>query len=439
MLQRVSIAQEMKERIAGNSFAIHDEKDLTPLMERIGDARIVMLGESSHGTHEYYTWRSRLSRRLITEKGFNFIAVEGDWPDCYLINRYIKGYTNEKGAADVLRSFSRWPTWMWANWEIVALCEWLRQHNTPLPADRRVGFYGLDIYSLWESMRTIIDYLQKVDPDAMKMAEQAFRCFEPYRDENGYNYAMALRFAPELCEKEIMKLLRHVQKHRQYYDHDPEAAFSAEQNARVAVNAEAYYRSMLAGGTASWNARDTHMQDTLEQLLSFHGHNSKAIVWAHNTHIGDAHFTDMRRDGMYNIGELSRSAFGNEQVVLVGFGCYKGSVIAGRRWGAPMEEMEVPEAPPGSWEHGLYHYFDDDRLVLMNNMQDTPLAEKSQPHRAIGVVYDPAREKYGNYVPSVIAKRYDAFIFFRETRALHPLPVTVTDTVQVPETYPFGV
>ncbi|HYE56626.1 MAG TPA: erythromycin esterase family protein [Chitinophagaceae bacterium] len=411
--------------------------DLDPLMERIGDARVVMLGEASHGTHEYYTWRSRITKRLILEKGFNFIAVEGDWPDCYRINRYIKGDASEKKAVDVVRQFHRWPTWMWANWEVIALTEWLYQYNWPLAIGQKIGFYGLDVYSLWDSLHEIRAYLQENDPGSLAAAEKAFRCFHPYKDEEGISYAKRLRLVPQTCETEVINLLTQFRQRMGGYDHDPENIFSTEQNALVAINAEKYYRSMLEGGAASWNVRDQHMQETLERLLDFHGTESKAIVWEHNTHIGDARATDMTNEGMVNIGELARTRFGIEEVVLVGFGSYQGTVVAGKSWGAEMQEMPVPEAVAGSWED-LMHQAGGNKLLLLDDLRrDLLFASNSIGHRAIGVVYNPAFEQYGNYVPSIMPLRYDAFIHIDTTRALHPLRVDA-DEHEMPDTYPFG-
>ena len=326
------------------------DKDLDALLECIGDAKYVLLGEASHGTSEFYMWRAEITKRLITEKGFSFIAVEGDWPDCYRVNRYAKGMENSGSSAfEVLRAFSRWPTWMWANREIVDLIEWLRSHNKVIEKeDKKVGFYGLDVYSLWESLDTVIQYLQKNYPDAMKSAIEAYRCFEPYgRDVE--EYARATAFIPESCEDEVMDMLIKLrQKTSEREEGDGrlkgdgrEAYFNAEQNAVVAKNAELYYRTMMHGGVASWNVRDHHMMNTLERLMKFHGTNAKSIVWAHNTHIGDARATDMRQAKMVNLGQLAREQAGRDSVVLVGFGTYKGSVIASKEWGEPMERMHA--------------------------------------------------------------------------------------------------
>jgi erythromycin esterase len=413
--------------------------DLGPLMKRIGDAQIVMLGEASHGTHEYYTWRSYITQRLIKEKGFNFIAVEGDWPDCYRLNRYIKNYPGTgTDAKEVLNQFNRWPTWMWANWEIVALAEWLYEHNKTKHINEKVGFYGLDVYSLWESMEAIMNYLKKVDPSALKVAEEAWECFEPYRKEEGQSYARASQFVPDICTNEVIDLLKEIQHKIPQYDSDHENVFSTEQNALVAVNAEKYYRAMIAGGPHSWNVRDRHMADTLNRLLQFHGNYSKAIVWEHNTHIGDARATDMADEGMYNIGELARMQHHEKGVVLVGFGSYKGTVMAGSSWGAPMRVIEMPDARKSSWEFLLHEAGDKNKLLLMDHFMDDVFMENHIGHRAIGVVYNPQYEQYGNYVPTILPMRYDSFIYLDETKALHPLHIK-QDEHHVPETYPFGV
>ncbi len=421
------------------AYPLKDRNSLDPLFERIGDARIVMLGEASHGTHEYYNWRSYITRRLIEEKGFQFIAVEGDWPDCYRLNRYIKNYSGEgKGAFNVLHAFNRWPTWMWANWEIVALADWLQKYNRNLPLNRRVGFYGLDVYSLWESMESIMQYLSKTDPQTLKVAEEAFACFEPYRKSEGQSYAQAAMLVPELCENEVVHLLKAIRAKLPTYNTDHENVFNAEQNALVMLDAEKYYRAMVHGGPHSWNVRDDHMAQTLDRLLRFHGEKSKAIVWAHNTHVGDARATDMAGEGMYNIGELARTTYHDEEVVLVGFGSYEGQVMAGRKWGATMQKMEVPPAPKGSWEYLLHAAGKENKLLLMNDFHQDVFLENPIGHRAIGVVYNAQYEQYGNYVPSILPLRYDAFIYLDQTSALHPLHLQPEGQL-VPETYPFGV
>lgn len=431
---------QMQEILRQFAYPLKSKADLGPLFDRIGDARIVMLGEASHGTHEFYTWRTHITRKLVEEKGFNFIAVEGDWPDCYRVNRFIKGYdVNSKSAYHVLHAFNRWPTWMWANWEIVALADWLKEYNIALPSNKKIGFYGLDVYSLWESMESILQYLKKTDPNALKIAEEAFRCFEPYREGEGSSYARATQFVPELCENEVVDLLKQIQQRLPQYNTDHENVFSAEQNALVTVNAEKYYRAMIKGGPHSWNVRDCHMEQTMERLLDFHGENSKVVVWEHNTHIGDARATDMADEGMYNIGELARVNHPEKGVFLVGFGTYEGYVTAGHKWGAKMQEMEVPPAKEGSWEDILHKTGEENKLVIMEDLVNQGVfMENRLGHRAIGVVYNPEYEKYGNYVPSTLPLRYDAFIFLHNTKALHPLHLK-PDSHKVPDTYPFGL
>lgn len=412
------------------------DASLDPLFDRIGDARIVMLGEATHGTSEYYTWRARISQRLIKEKGFNFIAVEGDWPDCYEVNRYVKSYENTPATAlEVLHAFDRWPTWMWANWELVAFAEWLKIFNETQA--RGVGFYGLDVYSLWESMDAVLQHLEAEHPEALDDARQAFSCFEPFnRDAQAYAWATLHKLRD--CANDVLHVLGGLRQGLEPPE-DPEEHFNAEQNAHVAVGAENYYRAMVRGDGDSWNVRDTHMMDTLDRLLDFHGPDSKAIVWEHNTHIGDARATDMAGAGMVNIGQLARERYGEEKVVLVGFGSYSGTVIAGERWGAEMQEMRVPEAQADSWEALLHEASDKNQLLIMSDFADVDEAHEKRGHRAIGVVYQAGRERLGNYVPSILPMRYDAFLFFHRTRALHPLHVDERSASEPPETYPWGL
>ncbi|HEX7022113.1 MAG TPA: erythromycin esterase family protein [Trueperaceae bacterium] len=413
------------------------DENLDPIIDRIGQARYVLLGEASHGTSEYYGWRARLSERLIREKGFSFIAVEGDWPDCYRVNRYAKGYQDAGNSAyDVLHAFARWPTWMWANWEVVSLIEWLKMHNASLPEDKRVGFYGLDVYSLWESMAAIMNYLQENDPEGLDAAKEAFMCFEPYH-EDVQAYARATAIVSSSCEDEVVDLLKHLHHEDADQAEDREARFNAEQNARVLAGAEEYYRTMVRGGSTSWNLRDYHMTDTIDQLMKHHGAGAKGIIWEHNTHVGDARATDMAAGGMVNVGQLTRQRHATEGVVLVGFGSYHGSVIAGESWDAPMQRMPLPEARPGSWEAVLHETGTKQALFLTENMLDPDFLRR-RGHRAVGVVYQPEYEFLGNYVPTVLPERYDAFIYIDETEGLHPLHLQ-TDEQQEPETFPWGV
>jgi erythromycin esterase-like protein len=425
------------------ALPLQEERDLDPLLERIGETRYVLLGEASHGTSEYYTWRARISRRLIKEKDFSFIAVEGDWPDCYRVNCYAKGVEGSgETAREVLHAFDRWPTWMWANEEVVQLAEWLRSHNEELPEERMAGFYGLDVYSLWGSMQAVIRYLEQTNPDAVSTAWKAFRCFEPYA-EDPQEYAWATMMVPASCEQEVVALLAQLRcdeaDGRGADLLGREAYFNAEQNALVAKNAERYYRTMVRGGAASWNVRDRHIVETLDRLMQHQGPEAKAIVWEHNTHIGDARATDMAGAGMVNVGQLVREGHRPEEVVLVGFGSYEGSVIAAREWGAPMERMPVPPAMAESYEEILHRGNGRDGLIILSGGPDPGGLRATRGHRAIGVVYDPSRERFGSFVPTVLPSRYDAFLFLDQTRALHPLHLPVHAGHDLPETFLTGV
>jgi erythromycin esterase len=427
--------------IARLATPLESPRDLDPLLERVGDARCVLLGEASHGTADYYGWRAALTRRLIAERGFTFVAVEGDWPDCWQVNCYVRGASSVGSAREVLHGYERWPTWMWANTEVAEFAEWLRSCNDARAPGERVGFYGLDVYSLWESMDAILGYLREHEPNAVEAAQRAFRCFEPY-GEDPQEYAWATRLAPTSCEDAVVALLREVRDEAtRHPGEDPEGHLNAEQNAEVAAGAERYYRAMVRGGAESWNVRDVHMADTLDRLLRHHGPDAKAVVWEHNTHIGDARATDMAADGMVNVGQLVRERHGRDRVVLVGFGGHRGSVIAGAHWGAPMERMRVPPARAGSVEDLLESALGGERALFVF----PPAAEQprwlteTHPHRAIGVVYDPARERWGNYVPTVLGDRYDAFCSFSETTALHPLHLRDAGDAREPETYPWTV
>jgi erythromycin esterase len=432
------LTNEVVQQIA---HPLQTEANLDPIMERIGNARFVLLGEATHGTSEYYLWRARLSQRLIQEKGFTFIAVEGDWPDCYQVNRYIKAYENAGASAhSVLKAFKRWPTWMWANWEVVALVEWLHRYNAHVSESQKAGFYGLDVYSLWESLAEVTQYLQQNAPESLQAAYRAYGCFQPYQ-EDVQAYAYATRLVPTSCENEVLDLLLETQ-HKSNTIHfaaDGEASFNAKQNAHVAVGAEQYYRTMIRGDAESWNIRDHHMVDTLDRLVNHYGDTTKAIIWEHNTHIGDARATPMSRAGMVNVGQLVRDRYGADGVVLVGSGSYRGSVIAGRSWGATMEKMPVAEASTGSWEFLLHETCGEDRLLVFSeSKQASELFEEIRGHRAIGVVYDPYLDRRGSFVPTSLSRRYDAFLYLEETQALHPLHLE-PQTLEPPETYPWGV
>lgn len=421
--------------IAEHSIDFKNPNDLDILIEKIGEAKYVLLGEASHGTHEYYVWRAHISRKLIEQKGFSFIAVEGDWPDCYLLNRYIKSYADSgKDARTVLHAFNRWPTWMWANWEVIALTEWLKGYNQTLSNNQKIGFYGLDVYSLWESLEAIIKYLEKVDKHALKKANRVLDCFELY----GSKEEKSAHLSGISCEDEIIDLLRETSLKLSQYNTDPEAALNLEQNTHTLKNAEKYYRTLMKGNVNSWNLRDHHMVDTLDRLMKYHDKDAKAIIWEHNTHIGDSRATEMDSRGMVNVGRLAREKYGRENVYSVGFGSNSGTVIAGMEWGDAMRVMNVPFAVEGSWENLLHKLEAKDRIIFSDNDLKEEWDNARIWHRAIGVVYNPKYEHYGNYVPSIIPERYDAFVYIDKTKALHPLHIEPEGS-QMPETYPFNI
>jgi erythromycin esterase-like protein len=407
------------EEIRAGSSPLRAHADLDRLLDRIDDARLVLLGEASHGTSEYYTWRAALTKRLIVERGFDLVAVEGDWPDCFEVNRWVKGRGDQDlTPLQVLAGFERWPTWMWGNEEVADFAGWLRAHNAATGAG--VGFYGLDVYSLWESLRVVLGYLRDRHPDALEAAEAAWRCFEPY-GEDPHRYARATRLVPESCEDEVIELLLDLHRGRGTGDDDPEGDLDAAQNAEVVAGAERYYRTMAWADAGSWNVRDCHMTDTLDRLLAHHGPAGKAVVWEHNTHVGDARATDMASHGMVNVGQLARERHEADGVVLVGFGGHRGSVVAGDNWGAPMRRMPVPPAPTGTHEDLLHRAVGAPSLFVFGDDRTTPWLGQRRGHRAIGVVYRPDHDQWGNWVPTVLGRRYDAFLSFDETSALRPL------------------
>lgn len=450
------MGQYISKQLRNALYPFKTAKDLDPLIEQIGDSKIVLLGEASHGTHEYYRWRAEISKRLVEEKGFNFIAVEGDWPDCYKVNRYIKGYPDAGPRAyEVLFSFNRWPTWMWANVEMVYFIEWLREFNLKRSNHKKIGFYGLDVYSLWESLEVVINYLQKIAPEEVKNAKKAYQCFEPF-GEDVQRYALTTALVPGSCEKEVVKMLTSIRKQlTSYKDGSREELFNAEQNAQVVVNAEKYYRTMLRGDAKSWNIRDEAMTQTLERLLDLHEdlleeqsksdferadmwpRKAKCIVWAHNTHVSDARATDMKDMGMVNLGELMREKHGRV-VFSLGFGSYQGSVIASREWGEPMKKMEVPKAMEGSWEDLFHEAGKHDQLILWKRSDLLREVLESRGLRAIGVVYHPEHE-LGNYVPTILPEAFDTFIYLEKTKALSPLHMKEVQNKDFPQDFPFSV
>jgi erythromycin esterase len=417
------------------SHALQSSADLDILLQQIGNARVVMLGEASHGTHEYYTWRTAITQRLIQEKGFTLIAVEGEWADSYRVNQFIKGGPKDSlQAVSLLRQYDRWPTWMWGNQEVASLVTWLNHFNQGKPAAQKAGFYGMDVYCLWESVSGLMPLIQGND-SLVRIAIEVAKCFRPFNGD-GQEYARSVLNASVSCKTQTARLYQSVLNATGGDHAATEQSFVARQNARVAYNAERYYSAMVVSGALSWNIRDEHMAETVEGLLRFHGPDSKIILWAHNTHIGDARYTDMAAMNEINVGQLMRERFGRENVYAIGFGSYTGKVIASGGWGGAIEIMNVPLARKGSWEYLLHQQGGGDRILLSSELRSIASLQKSIGHRAIGVVYDPGRERLGNYVPSIIPDRYDAFLYFERTNALKPLYTKARN--EPPDTYPWG-
>ena len=424
------------EEIAAMATPLDGPTGLDPLIDRLRHVRVALLGEASHGTSEYYRCRATITQRLVAEGGAGFIAVEGDWPDCFRVNQWVKGREDQHlGAREVLGKFNRWPTWMWANEEVAEFIEWLREHNLQTGAD--VGFYGLDVYSLWESLDRIMHYLTDRAPDAVEAARTALRCFDPYH-EDPQQYARATRLIPTSCEDEVVDLLAEMHRRPPRPGDEPESDLDAIQNAEVLQGAERYYRTMVRADSESWNVRDRHMADTLDRLLEHHGPGSRGVVWEHNTHVGDARATDMARAGMVNVGQLARERHGHDDVALVGFAGRRGSVIAASAWGAPMRRIDVPEAPSKTHEDLLHRAAPGRSLLVFPEQRDSPWLSAVRGHRAIGVVYRPEIDHLGNWIPTRMGGRYDALCAFDTTEALHPLELERVEVTAEQDTAPWG-
>jgi erythromycin esterase-like protein len=415
----------------------HDE-----LVELVGDARLVLIGEATHGTHEFYRQRAVITKRLIEEKGFQAVAIEGDWPDAYRVNRYVRGAADDPDAERALAGFRRFPTWMWRNADVLDFVGWLRAHNER--GDGAVGFYGLDLYSLYRSLEAVIDYLARVDPAAAERAKRRYACFERFEESQAYGYAVA-RGISEPCRRGVLGQLAELQRSAgDYLRRDGLAAedeqFYAEQNARLVLNAEEYYRTMFDGAEPSWNLRDRHMADTLDRLLAHldrRGGDTRAVVWAHNSHVGDARSTGMGARGELNIGQLARERHGRD-AFLLGFTTYDGTVSAASNWDAPAERKRVRPALAESYE-ALFHSIGMPAFWLPLGAQGRvgPALRERMLERAIGVIYRPETERASHYFGARLADQFDAVIHIDRTRAVEPLERTVAwQRGEPPETYP---
>jgi protein-L-isoaspartate(D-aspartate) O-methyltransferase len=417
-------------------FESIETAELDGLLARIGDAKIVLLGEATHGTSEFYRMRDRITRELIARKGFRFVAIEGDWPDAARVDHYVRHleYPPSEWTA-----FARFPVWMWRNEEVRAFVDWLRAHNACLKAGARIAFHGLDLYSLYDSIRAVLRYLDRVDPTSAQVARERYGCLTPWQsDPATYGHA-ALTGTYPTCEADVATVLTDLlQKRRKYAERDGERFMDAVQNARLITNAERYYRIMYYGSRASWNLRDRHMFDTLKTLLSFYGPNTKAVVWAHNSHVGNAAATEMFSRGEYNVGHLCRKQFG-KLAYAIGFGTHRGTVAAASNWDGPMEIKTVLPAIPESYEH-ICH--DTGKCSFLLSLSQSELNQAQGLHkprleRAIGVIYRPESELASHYFQAILPEQFDEYVWFDETSAVTPLATRVLE--DLPDTYPFGL
>lgn len=420
-----------------DTFASITDTDFGPLMHRIGDARVVLLGEATHGTSEFYRMRERISRELIERKGFSFVAIEGDWPDAARVDHYVR---HAEYAPSEWTAFARFPVWMWRNEEVRDFVDWLRQRNADVKPGDRVAFHGLDLYSLYNSIRSVLEYLDDVDPGTAQVARRRYGCLTPWQSDPATYGQAALAGSYETCERQVVTMLLDLMKKRQAYaEHDGERFLDAMQNARLVANAERYYRTMYYGSRSSWNLRDGHMFQTLKTLLEFHGPASKAIVWAHNSHVGDSAATEMASRGEYNIGHLCRKEFGDVSY-SIGFGTNTGTVAAASDWDGPMEVKQVRPALSGSYER-LCHETGSPRFLLPlgKTLPRQVAVGLSTPRleRAIGVIYRPRSELESHYFQAVLPSQFDEYVWFDETEAITPLQTE--KLAGLPDTYPFGI
>ncbi|GLA80477.1 hypothetical protein AtubIFM56815_001298 [Aspergillus tubingensis] len=430
---------------------IHDP-NFASHFDSFANYRVVLLGDGSHGTSEFYAARAEITKRLIEHHGFTIVAVEADWPDAEAIDRYVRQrpgpqahLTNEKD-----EPFQRFPTWMWRNREMQDLVEWMRDHNANLPDHQKAGFYGLDLYSMGASIRAVVDYLDRLDPEAGKLARRRYGCLQPWVDDPTAYGLAALRGLAD-CEKGVVDMLRDLLRKRlQYAEEDPhngEESHSSQQNAYLVRDAERYYKAMYYSSASSWTLRDTHMVDTLRRILRHKPPGSKAVVWAHNSHCGDARYTSMgSRRNEVNIGQLCREQFGRDKVALIGCGTHTGTVAAAHEWDEDMEIMKVKPSRPDSWEWlahqtGIESFLLDLRPTRMSpELRSLMAAEDQRLERFIGVIYRPDTERMSHYSQADLQNQFDAYVWFDSTEAVKPLErVQPRTAMGTEETYPFGL
>jgi protein-L-isoaspartate(D-aspartate) O-methyltransferase len=417
-----------------------DDPRFGEMFDRFANARVVLLGEASHGTSEFYRARDAITRRLVQTHGFRIVAAEADWPDMAVLDRFVRHRAAREGAE---APFQRFPTWMWRNREFEALVQWLYAYNDGRPDDDRAGLFGLDLYSLGASMRAVIDYLDSVDPEAARVARHRYSCLVPWvRDPAEYG-RMSMHAGHALCEKAAVEMLIDLMQKRQAFLTDE--AFDATQNARLVRNAEKYYRTMYEGAAESWNQRDRHMFETLQQLLGAGGPHARAVVWAHNSHIGDARHTEMGMRGELNLGQLCKERWGSE-AATIGFGTHQGTVAAASDWDAPMDVMAVRPSLPDSYERQCHEAGHEGARVsrylldLREGHHEKLREDLATPRleRFIGVVYRPETERYSHYAQAVLPAQFDAYVWFDETRAVEAMGAKPREGA-VPDTYPFGL
>lgn len=422
-------------------FAEIEGADIGPLLERIGGARLVLIGDASHGTSEFYRMRAEITKALIRRRGFQLVAVEADWPDGAVLNGWVTGRPPTSGEAERTRPFQRFPTWMWRNHETLAFVDWLRAYNVKTRGDRPpTAFYGLDLYSLFTSIQAVLGFLERVDPEAAHVARQRYACLTPWEaDPAAYGHA-ALTGRYRVCEREAVAMLRDLLARRlEYAERDGASLLDAVQNARLIADAERYYRAMYYGSNDSWNLRDRHMFETLEALLDFHGPGAKAVLWEHNSHLGDASATEMGLRGQLNVGQLCREGYG-PAAFLIGFGTDHGTVAAADDWGGPMRAMRVRPAHPDSYERlcheaGPAAFF----LHLREPAREELRVELGPPRleRAIGVVYRPETELQSHYFHASLPRQFDEYVWIDETRAVRP--ICATQALALVPAHPFAV
>ncbi len=403
---------EIIQAISDHGTALSDES-LRNLASTAGERRIILLGESTHGTAEYYEVRAELTKELIRNHGVRTVLVEGDWTSSWEVNKYVRNLPGAaESAKEALKPFrNRWPAWMWNNEVILDLAEWMRAFNDELPEDERAGFYGMDVYSFWDSIDEIIRITSQIDTRFADAVGEPLDCLIRFNRDH-IRYVQTVAQTGEHCAAEIREMIAVIESTE--HEIDPKTEFYLMMNAQVVRNGDMHYRGMIQRGAESWNERVRHFKYTLNALLEWRNDDAGAVVWAHNTHVGDARATEMSRGGMENIGQLSRVRYGEENVFAIGFGTRAGTVLAGSQWEAPMEEMEIPEPREGSFEYLAGSARQDDFILVFDNESLNNALSSVLPHRAIGVVYNPAQES-GNYVQTVMPARYNAFIFIQET------------------------